>query len=57
MTSTKTVTGPTKVETVTQKTVTQAPPSPEAEQKREEAEEKVAKLEKENEELRKGETP
>ena len=49
--------GPTKVETVTQKTVTQAPPSPEAERKPEEAEEKVSKLERENEEQRKGETP
>ena len=57
VTSTKTVPGPTKVETVTQKTVTQAPPSPEAERKLEEAEEKVSKLERENEEQRKGETP
>ena len=37
--------------------MTQAPPSPADEQKRVEAEEKAQKLEKENEELRRGETP
>ena len=45
----------TKVTTVTNKTVTQAPPNPANEQKRVEAEEKVKTLEKENEELKKAE--
>jgi len=52
VTSTKTVQHPV---TVTSKTVTQAPPNPADEQRRTEAEEKVKKLEKENEELRRGE--
>jgi hypothetical protein len=45
----------TKVTTVTNKTVTQAPPNPADEQKRVEAEEKVKTLERENEELKKAE--
>lgn len=46
----------TKVTTVTNKTVTQAPPNPADEQKRVEAEEKVKTLERENEELKKAES-
>ncbi len=57
--STTTVTQPARVEvrtqTVTSKTVTQAPPNAANEQRRVEAEAEAKKLDKENEELRKAE--